>query len=449
MSSRAPDLMSSIFANERQPGRAMLSALHRGPLPMKAPADALTFQPPSEPVARRRTSIWDMHHSVHCSIIGTCLSSGELRRLLVKLGVPGAGDADDHTLHKQAVSLASRPRDGGKFIQKALDRRHEAAIKQCAQIKDDVGLLAYWGEALKRGDIPSAFWAVLSHPLATDATMRRAFGDVHMLSHMMGAANRADIRRLRQLEEENAALAGKLELQQRQLRDGFTARDARIRLLNEALSRALAQAPFAAAHENDDLNVARNALIDIDRRLNREVGRRERLEARLAAMSEAAGDAERRCKSAEEENHALRQELALAEAQLDAWLTQSREAVPDDGPMPELHGMPVLYVGGRAHQVPLLKAVVERAGGVFLHHDGGIEHATTLLPGLVSRAVCAALPVDCVSHDAMGTVKRLCRQAGKPFLPLRTSSLASLVSGLATLGRPENADTAEIAFATH
>jgi hypothetical protein len=45
----------------------------------------------------------------------------------------------------------------------------------------------------------------------------------------------------------------------------------------------------------------------------------------------------------------------------------------------------------------------------------------------------------------MGTVKRLCRQAGKPFVPLRTSSLASLVSGLATLRRPAIADAADFA----
>jgi hypothetical protein len=445
MSSRAPGLMSSIFTNERQSGRPLLDALRHGPLPMKTPTDVLPFESPPEPASRRRTSIWGMHHSVHCSIIGTCLSAGELRRLLIKLGVAGAADADDHTLHKQAVSLAGRPQDGGKLIQKALDRRHEAAIKQCAKIKDDAGLLAYWEDALGRGDIPGAYWAVLSHPLATDAIMRRAFGDVHMLSHMVGAANRADIRRLRQLEDENAALAGKLELQQRQLRDGFTARDARIRLLNEALSRALAQAPTAAEHKGDDVAAARDALVDLDRRLSREIGRRERLDARLAAMTEASAEAEHRRKQAEQENCELRHELARAEAQLDAWLAQGREANPESGVMPELGGMSVLYVGGRTHQVPQLKTAVERAGGVFLYHDGGIEHSTALLPGLISRAVCAALPVDCVSHDAMGTVKRLCRQAGKPFVPLRTSSLASLVSGLATLRRPAIADAADFA----
>lgn len=84
--------------------------------------------------------------------------------------------------------------------------------------------------------------------------------------------------------------------------------------------------------------------------------------------------------------------------------------------------------------------MVENAGGEFLYHDGGIEHSMTLLPGLVSRADCAVFPIDCISHDAMGMVKRHCRQSTKPFIPLRTSSLASLLSGLASLEpKPERA----------
>src|SRR6516165_1784550 len=262
MSSRAPDMLGSVFSTGRPPAA---SAFPPGAIPMKvrAPgeAPAREFTPP---VARRRTAIYDMHHTVHCSIIGTCLSSAELRRLMIKLGVHGAETAGDHDLHKQGVTIAGRAHGGGKLIQKALDRRHEAAIKQFAKAKDETALRGLWDDAVKRGDIPGAYWAVLSHPAATDALMRRVFGDVHMLSHMVGAANRADIRRLRQLEEENAALSAKLDAQQRHLRDGFTARDEKIRLLNEALSRALAQAPAEAGHESEDLESARNALVDLD-----------------------------------------------------------------------------------------------------------------------------------------------------------------------------------------
>ena len=227
---------------------------------------------------------------------------------------------------------------------------------------------------------------MLSHPAATDAVMRRVFGDVHMLSHMVGAANRADIRRLRQLEEDNAALSAKLEAQQRQLRDGFTARDDKIRLLNEALSRALAQAPVQAGHESDDLRAAKDALIDLDRRLSREIAHRKRLESRVDAATLAQSQAERARQDAARECEDLRRELALVEAQINGWLGEDASAAPDLG------GAQVLYVGGRANQVPQLKAVVERAGGAFLHHDGGIEHSMTLLPGLIGRADLHGVP---------------------------------------------------------
>src|SRR5271168_4665726 len=176
MSSRAPDMLSSIFSTGRPPAAPAFS---RGMIPMKvrAPGDAPIgeFTPPA---AKRRTAIWDMHHSVHCSIIGTCLSSAELRRLMIKLGISGAETAGDHDLHKQGVTLAARPQGGAKLIQKALDRRHESAIKQFAKAKDEAAVGALWDDAVKRGDIPGAYWAVLSHPVATDALMRRAFGDV-------------------------------------------------------------------------------------------------------------------------------------------------------------------------------------------------------------------------------------------------------------------------------
>ena len=390
----------------------------------------------TERVPKKRTAIWDMHPSVHCSIIGTCLSNAEIRRLLIKLGVHGAESASDHDLHKQGVALAGRPQGGGKFIQKALDRRHDTAIRQFAKAKDEGTLNRLWDEAVRRGDIPGAYWAVLSHPVASDAVMRKAFGDVHMLSHMVGAANRADIRRLCRLEEENAALSAKLELQQCQLRDGFTERDRKIHLLNEALSRALAQEPALADGANDDGRAAKEALIDFERRLNREVGRRERLESRLEATMRAHSQAERARHNAERECDRLRRELALVETQLNDWLTEGlQEGLKSVAP--DLCGAQVLYVGGRAHQVPQLKAVVEHAGGALLHHDGGIEHSMTLLPGLISRADCAVFPIDCVSHDAVAMLKRQCRQCAKPFIPLRTSSLASLLAGLAMLQRTQ------------
>ena len=35
------------------------------------------------------TRLWDLHPSLHCSIIGTCLTAAELRQILRKLGLSG------------------------------------------------------------------------------------------------------------------------------------------------------------------------------------------------------------------------------------------------------------------------------------------------------------------------------------------------------------------------
>ena len=88
----------------------------------------------------------------------------------------------------------------------------------------------------KQGDIPGAYWAALTQPATTQDIVSRIFAGVHMLSHVVGTANRADIRRLRQLEADNVLLAANVERQQRQLHEGFVERDRTIRELNELLS---------------------------------------------------------------------------------------------------------------------------------------------------------------------------------------------------------------------
>jgi hypothetical protein len=321
-------------------------------------------------------------------------------------------------LHTRGVALAGRREGGARLLQKALDRKHNAAIASFARAKDAAAVLALWDEALRAGDIPGAYWATLTHPATSEDVVKRAFGDIHMLSHLVGAANRADIRRLRQLEEENAALAEKLERQQRALHQGFAARDATIRRLEQALTRRAAERTDAPAAQPQDAEATEALIGDLDRRLAREAARRERSEQRVEKLlaGERAHAAERRAHAA-----ALT-ELDAAERHLAALARPQGAESPLD-----LGGTTLLYVGGRASQVPAFRALIERAGGSFLHHDGGLEQGTGLLPGLIARADHIVFPVDCISHLAVGTVKRLCRQSGKPYAPLRTSSLACLL----------------------
>jgi hypothetical protein len=378
----------------------------------------------------RRTRIWEFGTNLHCSIIGTCLSTTDLRHVLAKAKVKDAVIASDHDLHCLGVMLASRPEQGARFLQKALDRCHRAAIFRCLKIKDASGLLEFWDGALKQGDIPGAYWAVLTHPAATPDLVKRVFADVHMLSHLVGAANRADIRRLRQLEADNATLAAKVERQQRQLRQGFVERDRTIRELYELLAKQAAERsepPDVERHATDDR--FETAVADLTKRLAYETARSERCEQRAKELSAALKDSEKALRKSHTECDSYRQELDNIEERLAALLKPAGAPAASI----ELSGLTVLYVGGRLHQIPLLKDMIERAGGRFLHHDGGIEHSSGLIPGLISRADGVVFPVDCVSHHAVTAIKRHCGLTGKAYKPLRTASIACLLSALAGL----------------
>src|SRR5262245_4824283 len=174
----------------------------------------------------RRRRIWEISGSFHCSIIGTCLTTTELRQILAKIELPGAHKETDHQLHGRAVLLAGQRAVASRLLQKALDRRHRSLIDRFAKARNAEELRSLWESAAGRAEIPGAYWAVLTHPGATEDLVRHVFGEVHMLSHLVGAANRADIRRLRELEGENGALHEKVARQQRQLHHAAVSRDA-------------------------------------------------------------------------------------------------------------------------------------------------------------------------------------------------------------------------------
>ena len=357
---------------------------------------------------RQRTRLWEFGTNLHCSIIGTCLTTAELRQISVKLGRREAPDATEHDMHASAVLLAGKRHDGAKLLHKTLDRRHRAAIGKFDQAKTVQEVRSLWQEALKRGDVPGAYWAALTHPACNHALVCEIFAEVHMLSHLVGASNRADIRRLRQLEDDKALLEGELSQMRERLAEAMTSRD---RALNDLRSRDQLPPPPPPVPTVEAYPAAAG---ELKSRLARCEAHGEKLERQLAETRMALGAEQGARQAAEAQISSLQGELDAFEAQL---ATSESDKTP-----PRLNAT-LLYVGGRPAQVGHLREVAERAGAAFLHHDGGIEDRDGLLPGLVSRADAVLFPVDCVSHTATLAVKRLCRLAGKRFVPLRSTGM--------------------------
>ena len=133
-------------------------------------------------VEKRRRRIWEISGHLHCSIIGTCLTTTELRQIFLKMQLPGVHKETDHELHVRAMLAAGKRELASKLLQKALDRRHRSAITQFNRAQDAEGVRALWSNAVQRAEIPGGYWAVLTHPQSTEDLARQVFGEVHMLS---------------------------------------------------------------------------------------------------------------------------------------------------------------------------------------------------------------------------------------------------------------------------
>ena len=144
------------------------------------------------------------------------------------------------------------------------------------------------------------------------------------------------------------------------------------------------------------------------------------LAAENALLARELGRVQARCTRWRDEcaTQVERLEASLMRTRGDNIVNQTRLAVLRDAlaaprePMSAtLRGRRVLCVGGRARQVPVYRALVERAGGFFVHVDGvdpnclpELQRALAeadlviLQPGYACQGACRAVEAHCARH---------------------------------------------------
>lgn len=372
-------------------------------------------------IRARRRNLFDLSPTTHCSVIGTCLTTGELRKVVKKLLGDHIQAVSDHAVHTHGVRLASMKGVPTKLLNKALDQKHYRTIRRFDQAKTEVEVRDLWEASKKEGQIEGAYWSVITHPAASEELFSQVFGDVHMLSHLVGASNRADIRRLSQHEAEVGALRTTVEEIKAAMRAGFSRRDTEIQALQRTLAQALAEQNESPTH-GEETTTLRNLVVRLRQQVAAESGRRERYSTELTEARARINNLSEEIRAAQNRNRQLEDDLHALEANI-APLSQGPVGRRD-------FDKTILYVGGKQATVQNLRDLVERRGGSFLHHDGGHEQKIGLLPGLISGADCVFFPVDFVSHQAMQVIKRHCELSHIPFIALHRSGIASLSRGL-------------------
>lgn len=391
----------------------------------------------SQPPAGKRRKLWDIDHKYHCPLIGTCLSDQELRQLGERHAHRPREPLSEFDVHVSFVA-AARERNGLSIAtQKRLDKKYASAVRRLAKRRDPADLAADWREALETGQVPGMLWALLSHPL-TDANLsERIYEDVHMLSHQIGAGQRADVKRLHDTQTELSRLRRDFDMLTKRSRAQLEAREQENHDLTRALrEKTTAQQRLQAQVEALTQQCATAEAAADTKRLAGLERKLTHLDARLVRIQDerdhwrlATAEAESQCEQARQHCENLQASVQALEQRLAAVLAND----PLQAGGQDLGGRQVLCIGGRLATVEQYRALIERCNGVFAHHDGGLEDNQNRLEAMLAAADWVVCVTEFVSHDAYRRTKRFCKRHVKPHALLANAGLGSFSRALAEL----------------
>lgn len=367
-----------------------------------------------EPQVREtsRRKVWEIQGGLQCSIIGTCLSHEDLVAIGRRAGVRPREDARAYEVHSYFVQQVGKDGKIARTVQKVLDQRHAGIIRRVQGVRDEGGLARLWEEEFEAGRVAGAYWAFMSAAHVPSALGTRIFGDVHMLSHVLGRVTHQNASRSSELQARLDDLEAKLLRQAERHRQVAIERDAvRARLSETARSAAPSVAQTGSR----------------ERRPDQPPARRERA---LAVARERARAAERMITDLQRQLERLRWQQRMRTA---STVPACPGAEVCDETVRTSIARRILYIGGRSGAIENLRRVASRMGAELVHHDGGEEHALVRIDGMIEGCDAVVCPIDCVSHSACLRAKVLCRKFAKPFLPLRSAGATSFERAVMSL----------------
>ncbi len=382
-----------------------------------------------EPVSTsRRRRLWEVPHKFHCPVIGSCFAVKELHSLMHKvMHLPR--DTSDFVLHTTAVGACENRSRLAELLHKTLEKRYALIVRRFASEKTSEGVRRLWQEATASGsELPGALWAAWTHPACDSLLEHDIYGDIHMIQHQVGTGTRADLKALQALRAENGELRRQVALLRHDAEAARNEKAQETRQLGERLTELRAEQvgrDACIARLSAELTKLRDSLPDLQQRQTL-ARRADDAEARATALAA-------QCR--EQAEMLERLQARLSEVENDA----ARAVIETPGhaesmvACESLDGKCVLCVGGRSGAVDAYRQAVERQGGRFLHHDGGLEESLHRIDGVLAAADLVICQAGCISHNAYWRVKEQCKRTGKPCVFVKRSGVSSFGRVLANL----------------
>lgn len=341
-----------------------------------------------------------------------------------------------------AAVLASLMHDLGtrnplsEQLHRQLSERHALASRRVARLRGLPALKQAWRERPPHEPAAATLWALMTHPQGTllddwlpGEFQQWMYGQVRKAAAAVEAGQLVEDR-MATLQAEVDELRLRLQRQQQSAQQSLQALQAE---LAQVRGRQLAAAP---CHPLPGRPEPASPILAGSPGLPGLPGLPARRALRLPPRPAAADASPAAARPAASTAVQPAQELLPP--------GQAQLAVPSP---PKLQGRKVFCVGGIQHAVSLYRQRIERLGGRFEHHDGGIEHNPHALQGGLERADLVICQAGCINHAAYHRIKQHCRRTGTPCVYLERASLARFERALLSLPPPAAAPGAERASA--
>jgi hypothetical protein len=362
-----------------------------------------------------RIPLWALDVECHGPLVGSCWTAPELRRLTDRL-FGGRSSLDDFALHAAVVTQCATRNKLSLGLQRALDQRAAEMQRRFAAAGSMAEREALWREALHGGDVGAALWAAWTDPQVDEALRQCIHRDLYLLQHQRVAKWRAEAAERAACHAELQALRAEAQrVQQRHSRwrgavlaerDALQAQLALLRGQVLAQQEQIARLQQAAQAPSEP-PAGRDRLVQRIAELSRDLAQARQPGDGVRALPPAAPAA------------------AAAPVEPPAELAAETPA--------RLGSASVLCVGGRSGHVPLYRELVERHGGLFVHHDGGLEDNPHRLEAQLAAADLVVCQAGCLNHNAYARVKAHVKRSGKPCVFLDKPGAGSFARAL-TLG---------------
>ncbi len=397
-------------------------------------------------INKKRPRLNELDHRLSCSIVGTCITLAELTKIRQKAKLFLHENIDDYDLHRIFVNTAGEKSYANKLMQKLLDQKYKPMIAEFSKAHTQDALQKLWKQAVKKGEVAAAFWALITHPDSEKKLIDKIYGEIHMLSHLSGASVRVDMQELTLLRQENKKLKEQQAETLSSSKKRLYEKEALIRKQTKLLDKlqlevnALKVAASAPSSLTKNSGVSSSIVVELNKlktKLHFANNKLIRMEMKSAITFTNNTELEKSLDALQTELEQVTEDNSNLENLLDKYLTpcvdkqcQTTTKYCDHS---DLDGKCILYVGGRDRQCSHFRALVESNNGHFIHHDGGKSDGISKLYSTLTKADAVMCPLDCISHEAMINVKRHCKNAAKPLVMMPRSSYSAFSKGLSQI----------------